>query len=88
MGRQNKSGGIYVWTHLFKIFYDRACIFVYIYIDIFNNLNETLQSIMSALIFVMVTIFFGRELHEFILNNEKCNCFCYITIAEQCSIKI
>lgn len=44
MGRQNKSGGIYVWTHLFKIFYDRACIFVYIYIDIFNNLYETLQS--------------------------------------------
>lgn len=42
---------------------------------------------MSALIFVMVTIFFGRELHELILNHEKCNCFCYITIAEQCSIK-
>lgn len=43
---------------------------------------------MSALIFVMVTIFFGRELHELILNHEQCNCFCYITIAEQCSIKI
>lgn len=30
---------------------------------------------MSASIFVTVTIFFGRELHELILNHKKCNVF-------------